>query len=230
MQPQKRIRLPRRGVIAAVAFLALMAIALPAATQQRLSLTATHDQLTMTNVVKRGRVVVAGMTIQSENGMRRLRRFAEVLTDTDGDGQVEYAPEGKVPQRSAWAAVDLTNGSVATVGGPGLTEYLSPLPETVFKKDVDGLVDAFATGTSWLDLVLVRPGDGEGAGAWRAHVYDGEAGDADAALDGKVKLFFESGTPLLVSFKTAPKHVKKDDVVVLIDLRHLRLAFTSIGK
>jgi hypothetical protein len=226
MHPQKRVRLPRGGVIAAC--LLLTAIALPAAAQQRLSLTTTHDQLTMTNVVKSGRVIVAGMTVQSENGMRRLRRFAEVLTDTDGDGQIEYAPEGKVPQRSAWAAVDLTNGSVATAGGPGLTEYLSPMPETAFKKDLNGLVDAFATGTSWLDLVLVRPG--EGGGAWRVHAYDGEAGDADAALDGKVKLFFDSGEPLLVSFKSAPKHVKKDDVVVLIDLRHLRLAFTSIAR
>jgi hypothetical protein len=212
---------------ASLCAIALVWIAGAAVAQQAQSLgmTASAGELTITNVTRGGRAVLAGMSIRAEGGgVRRLRRFAEVLTDADSDGRITYVPDGKVPLRSIWEVVDLQTGATATAGGPQLSSFLKPFPENALKKDAGDLVTAFTAGGVEVEVVVVRPRDG----AWRAHAYEGGPGDGDGVVNGMIAIAFESATPLIAEFSKAPKQLRKNDVVVLIDVRRLRLATTTI--
>lgn len=211
-----------------VLLLAITSVPAFAGAQQRsLTMTASPGYLTIANVTRGGRAILAGISFQAEGGgVRRLRRFAEVLSDADADGQIVYVPDGKVPRRSVWAVIDLDTGGSATAGGPELSAFLKPFPDTALKRDVDDLIAAFASAAVQVELVVVRPKDG----AWHAHAHEGREGDADGILNGTVTMPFASATPLVAEFGKAPKQLRKDDVVVLIDIRRLRLATTTIVK
>lgn len=206
-------------------FLSLM-VAVPTFAQSALTMTTSFDRLTITNTTRGGRVVLAGVSIQSENGVRRERRFATMLTDTDSDGRIDHVPEGKVPRRSIWVAVDFESGSVTTASGPGFENHRTAFPETALKKNADSLIVGFEDEAVEMDLLIVTPR----RGAWLRHAVEGEEGDEDKIRDDKVKVQFASAIPVLADFRDAPKDVKKDDVIALIDVRFLRLAVMTIDK
>jgi hypothetical protein len=211
-----------------VAFLLLfIGVTAPVAGQQSsIAVASSFERLTITNATRGGQVIVAGMSIQSERGVRRLRRFAEVLTDSDGDGRIEYVPEGKVPRRSIWLAADLESGAVATVGGPALSGYLAAVPETAPKKDADGFVTGFESAGVEMDILLIQPKKG----AWIRHAYEGNDGDEDGVRNGTIRALFASATPLAPVFGAPPTKARKDDLLAVIDIRRLRLGVTTIVR
>lgn len=210
-----------------VFLLLIIGVPAPVAGQQSsIAVVSSFERLTITNATRGGQVIVAGMSIQSEGGIRRLRRFAKVFTDGDGDGRIEYVPEGKVPRRSIWLVSDLESGSVATAGGPGLSGYLVSVPETAQKKDADGFVTGFESRAVEIDLVLIRPKKG----AWIRHAYEHGEGDEDGVLNGTIRALLASATPVAATFGEPPDKARKDDVLAVIDIRRMRLGFTTIVK
>lgn len=190
-----------------------------------ITVTASSEHLTVANATKGGRVVLAGVSITTERSTRRLRRFAEVLTDTDGDGRIEFEPAGKVPLRSVWAVTDLESGASATTAGPGRSvAYLLELAPTALKKDVDGAITGFDSAGVEMQIVMVRPKQG----AWVSYAQEGFEGDDDGARNGVIRLLLSSSAPIATDFGSSPSKARKDDVLILLDLRHLLVGTTVV--
>jgi hypothetical protein len=199
--------------------------ALAADPDNALTLTTSPELLTIANATKGGRVILAGVSVTSERNTRRLRRFAEVLTDTDGDGRIQFVPPGSVPLRSVWAATDLESGATATAPGPGRSvTYLLQIPATAFKKDVDGALTGFESRGVEVQLVVVRPKQG----AWMTYAQEGFEGDEDGSRNGVIRAALGASVPLAPEFGSSPSKTKKDDVLILLDLRHLLVGTTVV--
>jgi hypothetical protein len=207
-------------------FLLLAAAAATVAAQPAaLTLTASPEQLTIANATKGGQVVLAGVSVSSEGGTRRIRRFAEVLKDDDGDGRLDFTPDGNVPRRSVWAVTDLQSGSTATAGGPERSvAHIAPLPTTALKKDLDGAISGFESGAVEVQLVILRPKKG----AWMSYAYEGFEGDEDRTRNGIIRTLLTSAVPIAPEFGSAPTKAKKDDVLILLDIRNLLVGTTVV--
>jgi hypothetical protein len=148
-----------------------------------------------------------------------------VLVDDDRDGVIRFTPTTDIPLRSVWVAVDETTGQTASGAPPGFPLLLSPIGPDGFRKDAGGEIASLAVDLPRLVLLLVTPGKG----AWLLIGFDGEATDRDGQSNGRIQLSFEDAKTI-DGKDNAPKHIKKDDVVVAIDPGHLDVFVTQVGK
>ncbi|HEX3070602.1 MAG TPA: hypothetical protein VHX14_18685 [Thermoanaerobaculia bacterium] len=148
-----------------------------------------------------------------------------MLHDDDRDGVIRFTPSADIPLRSVWVAIDEVSGQTATGAPPGFPLLVSPIGPDSFRKDVEGEIASLAVDLPRLVLLLVTPGKG----AWLLRGFDGEASDRDGKSNGRVQLSFEDAKTI-DGKDNAPKHIKKDDVVVAIDPGHLDVFVTQVGK
>ena len=208
-------------VIGALAFVS----ALSAATAPALGIAVTRKTVTVSNVPSGGSIVLFSCSRSSLYRSIAVKPEARVLQDEDRDGVIRFALSIDIPLRSVWVAVDETSGQTATAAPLGFPLLLSAIGETSFRKDVEGEIASLAVDLPRLVLLLVTPGKG----AWLLTGFDGEASDRDGHSNGRVQLSFEDAKTIDGKDK-APKHIKKDDVVVAIDPGHLDVFVTQVGK
>jgi hypothetical protein len=90
-----------------------------------------------------------------------IRRWSEVLTDSDHDGQVELDLGSNVPFQSIFAVVDLNDGHY-TVASPTGFGAIPPKRAKTLRRGPRALVDRMTSPGPMADAVYVQPG----AGAW----------------------------------------------------------------
>lgn len=193
-----------------VLLIVAIALAVPAEGAE-LGVSFTPTTVVVKTATPSHQVVVFAIGIGSRGRAALLTR--EALEETsDGTGVATFTPR-RIPPRSVWVAVDVTDGTFGIASPSGELPALLPLA-----------ADAWQTGRAtvdvtrrFLEVLLVRPG----AGAWTLQVTDGGPKDDDARLDGTSRLRLDKmGT--LVGDSAAPAVAVQDDVLVIVDPQTLR--------
>jgi hypothetical protein len=78
-----------------------------------------------------------------------------------------------------------------------------------------------------VEVLVVRPGEGAGAGAWSGEVWDGGAADGDGAADGVAGVAPGRLRPVGAS-GPAPETYAAGDVLIAITPRALRHGITRV--
>lgn len=211
-----------RPFFLAVAATVLIASTAAAAT---LSVHADDKRVTISNATPSRTVFLFGMTLSNERSLPTLRRFAEVVP-ADGSGAAVFEPPHGIPLRTIWFAVDAESGDSAVSGRSDGDVDAKPLVEHSFRKNSDALIEAIEDERISADLLLVRPK----SGAWTLFAIEGGPADADHAGNGRLALPFADAKPLQPSYGEAPKHLKKGDVIAIIDPGQLEIFTATVEK
>ena len=201
----------RRSILTAAACLVLV---MPV--HAALSVSFNGSVVRVSGVTPRGQVALISVMREANAKMiTRLNDTQQLLTDSDGDGAVEYDFKKDVPIRSVWAVVDVDSGS-SLITAPGeFPTSESLLPAGFVKNAPADEFDTLIGEHMLLHVLWVHPGRG-GSGVWFMRSADGGANDKDGKTNGRAVLSTASFLPLGDSGK-APKKLKKGDVLVLLD-------------
>lgn len=131
-----------------------------------------------------------------------------------------------IPLRSVWLAVDVETGryTVATPTGFDLTPL--PISSTAFRRDLDGIAGVYDLQELAAEVLVVRPR----AGAWRLRAFEGGSGDADHLRNGRMSLPVESTTPVPGTTASPPRHLRKGDIIAIIEPNRLELFVVEIDR
>lgn len=172
-----------------------------------------------------GRVAVLGVMRRISGVIPGFERWEGIVEDEDGDGRVEIVLERLAdPAWSQWVAVNLETGEWAIAGRSDAAEPSRPL----------GASPELATGESvWpvsegiVEVLVVRPGEGESAGAWAGEVWDGGSTDGDGVADGSAGVAPGRLRPVAES-GPAPESYEAGDLLIAITPRALRYGITRV--
>jgi hypothetical protein len=180
-----------------------------------LSITFNGSVIRVTGVTPREQIAISAVMRQAQGGMiRSAADTQQLLTDTDGDGAVEYDAQAPIPPLSIWAAVDLRSGDFAVASPRPYRPRVLPLPPAFVKNAPADEFDTLIGGHMILNVLWVRPGNG--GGAWFLHAADGGSNDTDHKANGRAVLSTAAFRGL-ESSDAPPKKMKKGDVIVVLD-------------
>ena len=204
--------------------LALLALSSAALAQSApLALQVGENSVQVSNLTPGGDVVLFSYAKYVRNGQGVNDSRPRLLRDDDGDGVVTLP--GPVPYVSVWIAVDYKTGVVATGAREGFPLYVAPLAP-MLRKDADDQIATLEKRILRLMLLVVRPEKG----AWTLRGREGGSADRDKEANGRLSMAFEDAQPLEEGKEKAPKHLKAGDVVVAVDLGHLDVFLSEVGK
>lgn len=149
------------------------------------------------------------------------------LADDDGDGRVRWDLDVPLPWRSIWLAVDLSNGNYAVAAPPAYTRaHRVDLTSEHLKKDAAGEVQQMVFGGSMVEMIVVRP---RTEMVWAATVT--LRGTEDEATEpGRVALSALNLRPQPPATEPAPKSLKKDDVIFLLNSFKAEYGVARVGE
>ena len=188
----------------------------------------TFEQRTVvcSGVTEGGDVVLFAVSREPQaTGESNIVQTRLVASDTDRDSIVRFELGRDVPYLSVWSAVDVTTGAFA-IG----TKEPFPLrrvawPSNAVGTDSDGSLRKLElTGRGVVDVLWLRPG----TGAWAMTLYDGGASDEARGNDGRIRALLDDLRTL--AGEPPPRHLKKDDVLVIIDQRKLEIFAARIEQ
>lgn len=172
-----------------------------------------------------GQTILFSASLRSSDGVIVQSCIARSLWDDDRDGSSLYSGR-TIPLRSVWLAVDVETGryTVATPTGFDLTPL--PISSTAFRRDLDGIAGVYDLQELAAEVLVVRPG----AGAWRLRAFEGGSGDADHLRNGRMSLPVESTTPVPGTTASPPRHLRKGDIIAIIEPNRLELFVVEIDR
>lgn len=181
--------------------------------------------VTIDGVPPGGRVALVGVMRRISGVTPGFERWEGIVEDEDGDGRVEIELEQAAdPEWAQWIAVDLDSGEWAAAGRSDLAGPSRPL----------GAGPELAAGTAvWpvaegiVEVLVVRPGAGESAGAWAGEVWDGGSADGDGLADGSAGVSPARLEPVGAS-GPPPETYEAGDVLIAITPRALRFGITTV--
>jgi hypothetical protein len=176
-----------------------------------------EDRVVAEGITPFGETVWLGVSRDRPSWRTRVVHRRNVITDSEGQGRVEYELEGGVPQHSIWAVVDLQSGEVAVAVPESYSLRKPEVPAAVFHHTGMGSVELMGTSFRRADIVVVRPG----IGAWAVRASDGSENDIDGGQDGLIWIEPEGMEPL-IDGREAPVCLEPGDIVVMMDPDHLR--------
>jgi hypothetical protein len=188
-------------------------------------ITFSANGITVGEVTSLGRVLLFGLTRETADYSTRVRRYDEIVTDSDGDRVVAFELETALPFRSVWVAMDLDSGGYAVAAPAGLQLRVVPWRGRGVVRN-PGHVDSLETTGGLLELLVVRPG--KQLAAWALTVGDGGGADVDGAEDGLIAAELSDFRPLLDS-GTPPEHLLPTDIVAMVDPRTLEVSVVTAG-
>lgn len=219
-----------RSLVPAILIMTLLGFASSSLAQpasaDALTASLLSDSLTFSGVTRGGEVVVFGISVRNDRGLPTRSQFAELLSDGDGDGKVVFQPKSGIPFRSVWGGVDLSTGAVAVTAPEGYELDHADLELRQIKHDRDGLAVALEIERFSAYMLLVRPG----AGAWLYMGFEGGGNDGDRSRDGRLTAVFADAEGIGARAAKAPKHLKRGDVIAVMDPSHLDLRTWTITK
>jgi hypothetical protein len=182
------------------------------------------------------RIIVSGVTPKSQVYAYSLSREATgtfsnmvpretVVSDDDGDGVVTWVIEKEIATRSIWLAVDLASGTPAVATPGGYDAKRIELTDVNLRKEFGSGVGQLAFGGDFVEFVVVRPS----GGVWRAIASRGgpadEGADPERATISIEKLERRAGTT-----ESAPKHLRRGDVVLMLNSFRAEYGVITIGE
>jgi len=215
---------PRASLRTIGAFL-LFGVTAAAAPPEPLKVAVDQHSVTISNVTPGGSVILFYCSRIPQPRSISVIADALVIHDDDRDGIVRFTPKEPIALRSVFLAVDEANSQYAAGTPPGLPLELRPLPGAALEKDSEGQVATLTVDTPRSLLLVVRPG----MGAWVLRSYDGGPVDRDRHGNGRQQLAFEDAHRV-DGKENAPKHLKVDDVVAVIDPGHLAVYVSKISN
>lgn len=175
-----------------------------------------------------GQVAVLGVARRVEGTIPGFERWDGVYEDEDRDGRVSVPFEQPVePSLATWVAVDLATGEWG-VRGPEPPDEETLVEESLAVTEVFAGTELWAVPVGTLEVLVVRPGTGAGAGAWGGVVWDGGMEDGDGLADGWVGVSWASLEAVGAS-GPSPGAFAAGDVLVAIDPGALLHAVTRVG-
>lgn len=131
------------------------------------------------------------------------------------DGSASLALHRPLSTWSIWFAVDMETGRTAMFAPPGSPAH-EVIPPGLLDKGPDNKIAKLRLPFELVDVALVRPGDG----VWKVVAADGGHGDGDGKVNGSSSVTLEAFDETKAG-KKAPKSLKKDDVLLVLDPRSL---------
>ena len=172
-----------------------------------------------------GRVAVVGVMRRVSGVIPGFERWEGIVEDDDGDGRVEIALERAAnPEWSQWIVVDLSTGEWSTAGRSVAAEPARPVPVDV---ELPAGSSLWPVPEGIVEVLVVRPGEGEDAGAWGGGVWDGGSADGDGSADGSVGVAPGLLRPVGTS-GPPPESYAAGDVLIAVTPRALRHGITRV--
>lgn len=138
----------------------------------------------VSGVTPGGEVALLSVWREQGAGGSQVTVTEETLVDEDGDGTVTLDVGRPLPALAVWVVVDVASGERRVV-----------TPESFEAERREVRPGAFRAAGELVELavpraevLVVRPGRGENAGAFRARLGDGGEGDRDGEINGRVAL------------------------------------------
>jgi hypothetical protein len=182
------------------------------------------DSITVSGVSSRATVYAFSLAREPQIGHNKIVP-REVLLMENGAGQVVWTLPKPVPLRSIWFFVDLSTGAYGTGVPPGYPAVQVPFTDEHLKKDIGGDVDRFSLAATLAEFIVVRPG----VGAWNSLVvYRDQVDQADDPHKITISVF--DLKPALSNTEPAPKKLRKNDVVFLMDSFSATYGAARIGE
>jgi hypothetical protein len=212
-----------RAICGTLAALCLMVWSAPVSASPELTVTPESVSI----IVPAGsRVAVVGVMRRARGLIPGFERWEGIVEDEDADGRVEIALEQPAnPEASRWIAVDLGTGEWSTAGRSAAGEGTERLLAAGGEVSAGAAVWPVASGI--VEVLVVRPGEGEAAGAWGGSVWDGGPADADGLADGaagvspgSLRAVGESGA--------APETFAAGDLLIAVTPGALRYGITRV--
>ena len=203
----------KRGTTAALALCLILGFVSPGIAASSLDLAFADDAVVVSALEPGAEVLVFSISRSSEGFIPQTHRHAEILHDEDLDGAVRMTLEGEPPVKFLAVAVELASGRfgvLTPVGFPG--SALAFPGRSALSEGDDQLADA----GRYVELLLVRPGDG----GWWLSAGDGSPADHSAASDGVILTAIEEMEPI-GSSPAAPAECAAGDVVVRVAPRRM---------
>ena len=204
-----------RGLCPAIATLLL---APPLAAQP--ALTADARTLSASGLTPGGRVVWFGVARDLDDWVPRLTHLRQEAV-ADAAGQAELAIPLPGSAAAVWAVADLATGTFAAARPDDPEFAVTPLPPGSWQSG-QAPADRLTAARSRLDLLLVRPGTGPAAGAWRGPVGDGGPRDLEQG-DGVLTAGLDDLEPVGAAPPEPPAHGAPGDLLLAIDPDTLEL-------
>lgn len=190
------------------------------------SISFTGDTVQIAPVTPGGRIVLFAAALESSDGILGQITGAKMFVDDDRDGVITYRRNGGVPIRSLWIAVDFDTGQFGVGTPSNALEAFLPFPASLLKKDAEGVLGLYDREQLSAEMLIVRPGEG----AWHLRALEGGSGDADKTHNGKLGLASAEAIPVPGISVTAPKKLKKGDVIAVIDPGRMEAFVTEISQ
>ncbi|HWS72522.1 MAG TPA: hypothetical protein VN605_10430 [Thermoanaerobaculia bacterium] len=172
-------------------------------------------------------VIVAAIRDTSPTRPVFLDRVVRTLTgDAGGNADLDYGRE--IPVASIWAVVDQSSGSYDIVTPGDYPRREKPFTGSILKHATPAeAIDQLTTNSLVLQMLWVRPGNG--GGSWFVTASDGAANDDDHEPNGETLTSTALFTPIAGKEK-APKKLKTDDVLILIDPFEMNFIATVVTR
>lgn len=163
-------------------------------------------------------VVLLGVQHETEDFQAKLSRVAEIIEDTDSDGEVTFPLAGeKPPPQSVWLAVDLESGLTGFATGD--PEFVPPSidPPSLAASESGGPTDILSfEERDAVDAVFVR----FDTGVWLISGYDAGTGESNDLPDGNLALEIEQFSSVSGG-GPPPESFSGSDLVLAADPRTL---------
>lgn len=138
------------------------------------------------------RVMFFAVGLDPQGYESNVVRWAQAVTDDARLGTAALELGRKVPWKSIWVVVDLTNNQYTVASPAGFPARPAPLSPGLLRKSASGDVDRLAVERSFADALYVAPG----GGAWTIEARDGHDTDGDGAADGTTTVALQRMQPV----------------------------------
>jgi hypothetical protein len=205
--------------------LLLLTLFLAAAVHAAPAFTFEANRVAIGGVTPKASVFVYSLSREATGTFTNVVPREVILTDHDGDGIVVWELERELATRSIWLAVDMAGGTPAVATPSDYTATRIDLSDVNLKKDFGSEVGQLAFDGDFVEFIVVRPG----TGAWRAAM--GRRGPGDEGTDPeRATISIEKLERKAGVTDAAPKHLKRGDVVLMINSFRAQYGLAVIGK
>ena len=151
---------------------------------------------------------------------------AEILTDTNNDGVIQWTLSVPVPQLGMWAAVDLSSGGHAAFATPDYEPRLIALVPALLKNDNAGQVRKLEWPFGEIDIFVARPGQG----AWRLYASKSSLLDENRDNGNRLLRIDVANMIRIGDSPEGPVKFRKGDVVAIFDRGLMQYGILEVGQ
>lgn len=205
---------------ALAAFVFIVILTVPSAA---MTLSVDAEGVTVSALPAGAQVILFGAGREPGRHQSTVRHWTEVLRDDDRDGVVRFS--SAVTHKSIWIAVDLESGEFVANTGPGYPRREVTHGFSVKRNNV-GQLSKLENARGIAELLIVRPRQG----AWRLSAEKNSRVDEGRDSPSAMRLDASSFQPVNGVASTDLKHLKRGDVLAMIDPRVMEFYVIQVNE